>query len=153
MLTAHTNFTSLFKHREPPLPPRDRLQVPGPPRGPCRALVRPGAIQAAPNTQPWVLCVSLTALVISPHAVVVGGWGGFFRDYCFEESDRATRMRVTLHLCQFLKGYTSVVWPISFKSQNLSKPMLECSFSLISINYSNPLVEPFSFCLADQVII
>lgn len=45
-------------------PPRDRLQVPGPPWGPCRALVRPGAIQAAPNTQPWAHCVSLTALVI-----------------------------------------------------------------------------------------
>lgn len=67
--STHTSHIP-FQHTEPPLPPRDRLQVPGPPRGPRRALVRSGAIQAAPNTQPWVLCVSLTALVISLHVVV-----------------------------------------------------------------------------------
>lgn len=59
----------------PHFPPRGRLQVPGSPRGPCRALVRPGAIQAAPNTQPRVHCVSLTALVVFDGRSVVKGGG------------------------------------------------------------------------------
>lgn len=68
VLTAHTHLTSpSITHtptQSPSFPLGDRLQVPCPPRGPRRALVRPGAIQAAPNTQLRVLCVSLTALVI-----------------------------------------------------------------------------------------
>lgn len=110
--STHTSHIP-FQHTEPPLPPRDRLQVPGPPRGPRRALVRPGAIQAAPNTQPWVLCVSLTALVISLHVVVgkkkkkrkkSGGLQGLLLWRIW----RSHKAEIHLALMSVLKGYTNV---------------------------------------------
>ena len=111
VLTAHTHLTSpSITHtptRSPSFPLGDRLQVPCPPRGPRRALVRPGAIQAAPNTQLRVLCVSLTALVI------LFMWGkkrkkGGLQRLLLWRSWQSHKTESHLALMSDLKGYTGV---------------------------------------------